>query len=323
MAKNQKTIAIIASGGGHTAYAVAVAEELTSKADIYVVIPAGDRWTRAKMEKYGQVFETEKAAPGSSIWKRVLAVVEGFFQGLKLPKADVVVATGSNHSIGPALALKLRGAKLIVIEAIDRVVTKSQAINILSRFADIVALHWEEQKNNYPRGKVYGPILPKVKNVEDKKEEWILITMGTEGYREFFEYLAGNSDELFESEKIALQTGKVSPTQFEGKFWRVFDFDKNFELWLSGAKLVITHQGATAAESAILYRKPTIICFNKRLSGTSGREDTRAFAKLIGAEFCEDFEELRVALKKVKTPRTWKLGSESLAADILSLVNKK
>ncbi len=312
-------ITIIASGGGHTAYAEAVAEQLVERAKITVIVPKGDRWTRAKMEKYGQVFETEKAAPGTPLWKRILSVLKGFLEGLRIPKADVVVATGSNHSIGPALALKLKGAKLVVIEAIDRTVTKSKAVDILSRFADIVALHWDEQKKNYPKGKVYGPILPSAR-VNGRNDGYVLITFGTEGFEEFFDLVAKMPDV---AKRAVLQTGKVPADKYADRFLKVFQFDPEFNKWLAEADVVVTHQGATAAEAAIIYKKPTIIVFNHKLTGTSGRKDTEVFARKVGAVFVERYSEFngqhilqaKTMAKEIKHEN----GSTKLAEDVLRL----
>ncbi len=49
-------ILIAASGGGHTGYAVALAQRLVEAGiEPDFAIPVGDEWTRSKVERYGGV----------------------------------------------------------------------------------------------------------------------------------------------------------------------------------------------------------------------------------------------------------------------------
>ena len=46
---NEKII-VTASGGGHTGYAVALAQRLHGRADTLFIIPRNDKWTKSKVK---------------------------------------------------------------------------------------------------------------------------------------------------------------------------------------------------------------------------------------------------------------------------------
>ena len=56
-------VVITASGGGHTGYDVALAQRLHGRADLLFIIPRSDKWTRSKVEQYGEVVETIGCIP--------------------------------------------------------------------------------------------------------------------------------------------------------------------------------------------------------------------------------------------------------------------
>lgn len=47
-------IVLTASGGGHTGYAVSLAQKLSGRAEVLFIIPKSDVWSRIKVEKYGR-----------------------------------------------------------------------------------------------------------------------------------------------------------------------------------------------------------------------------------------------------------------------------
>ncbi|MEL9970018.1 MAG: glycosyltransferase [Metallosphaera sp.] len=312
-----RSLLIIASGGGHSGFARAIAEYLPFKADF--VIPKGDENSRKLLEPYAErIYEVSKPREpkGSnvSVFPRLFSALS---ESLSIPRYKVTIATGSNHSLIPSLVQKSKGSIIFSIESQDRIITKGKAVSILSRFSKGVFLHWKEQAKLYENGIVVGPILQRRK-YEPRDEGYILITAGTEGFKPLFDKIVNAG-----LKNAIIQTGKVSPEYYLKRGVKAFSFDPDLERLIASASVVITHQGKTAMESAVLYRKPTIIVFNKSLTRAATYEDVKLYSSILGATFIGDpstwgSEEVLInAIEKSKQPETYEPGTEKLVKVIV------
>ncbi len=255
-----RRISITASGGGHTGYAVSLAQRLYGKVEMVFFVPRGDGWTISKVERYGPYVEIVKPrGPNEGFSKLLTGLPKAMLESFKHVRGlDVLVSTGSNHSVAPAIAAWVRGIPVINIESSVRFTRPSSSAKHLSRIADLTVLQWEEQKEILPRGRVFGPLyeLPEY-GVEDKG--YILVTAGTYGYKKLFDTILDLG-----LDNVVLQTGRVDPSSYRKARpnWIVFDYDPVFSKWIAGASLVITHLGKTVIDSALTYGKPTIIIPN-------------------------------------------------------------
>ena len=76
-------VVITASGGGHTGYAVALAQRLRGKAEMLFIVPRGDKWSRSKVERFGRVVEVSKPrGPRDSLAKLVLRMPGALLESL-------------------------------------------------------------------------------------------------------------------------------------------------------------------------------------------------------------------------------------------------
>ncbi len=317
-----RKIIITASGGGHTGYAVALAQRLKGKADMLFIVPRGDKWTISKVKEYGPVVEVVKArGPRNSIFKLLARMPKAFLESLSKVKGDyeVIVNTGSNHSIPPTVIGKLKGLKVISIESSVRFTRPSKAVKLLKSFSDIIALQWHEQLKLYPNGKVYGPLFEKPL-YKPYNGGYILVTGGTYGHKQLFDIMVETN-----LDNVVLQTGRINPEYYRKlkPQWTIFDFDPDFGRWIAGAQLVITHLGKTIIDAALTYRKPTIIVPNPEWRLTAGIEDAKILAKKLNA-ICLDKlskDELLRAIEEIKDrkPPIYNDGAEKLANDILKL----
>ena len=159
-----KRVIITASGGGHTGYAVALAQRLKGKAEMTFIVPEGDSWSKSKVEKYGKIVYIRKArGPKDSLAKAIPGLIKAGLQSLKRVEDlyDVFVSTGSNHSVPPALTAKIKGLKLINIESSVRFTKASLSVRALKYISDLTVLQWFEQKKILPKGTVVGPLFEK------------------------------------------------------------------------------------------------------------------------------------------------------------------
>ncbi|BBD71674.1 polysaccharide biosynthesis protein [Sulfodiicoccus acidiphilus] len=308
-------VLIIASGGGHTGYARAIAQYLEEKVDF--VVPEGDLLSRKLLEPYARkIFEVAKGREPSG-GSLLLGVLRALTQSFQLPKYDATVATGSNHSVVPSLIERVKGSSIYAIESQDRIVTRGKAIHLISRFSRAVFLHWKEQLPLYKNGVVTGPIVEKPK-YDARDEGYVLFTAGSMGFHRLFKKA------LALQVKGVVQTGRLSPDLYRSQRpdWNFFDYDIDLERWIAHASIVVTHQGKTAMEAVVMYRKPTVVVYNSDWTRAASREDTKIYAELLGAYFLEDpskwkGDELNTALASVKEPKPIEPGTIKLVNYVL------
>ena len=315
-------VVVTASGGGHTGYAVALAQRLHGRADLLFIIPKGDVWSRSKVERFGEVVEVSKPrGPRDSLGKLVLRMPGAFFESLGCVPGgyDVFVSSGSNHSVPPAIVARLKGLRVYNVESSVRFTRPSLSARWLRLFSHVTVLQWEEQLKLHPNGVVYGPFY-ELPEYEPSDRGYILVTGGTYGHKLLFDAVS----EL-ELDNVVLQTGRVDPEPYVRKHpeWTVFRFDPDFGRWIAGASVVVSHLGKTVVDAALTYRKPVVIVPNPEWTLTAGWEDARILARKLNAVVVENISSktLLEAIEEAKKrkPPTYPDGAEKLAKEILEL----
>jgi len=315
-------IVIVASGGGHTGYAVALAQRLMNRAKMIFIVPEGDLWTKSKVEMYGSIVYVRKArGPRDNLIKAVPGLIKAGIESFHMVSKnyDALVSSGSNHSVPPAIVGKLKGLKLINIESSVRFTRPSMSARFLEPLSDLTALQWPEQKRILPSGKLVGPIYEKPL-YKPHDEGYILVTGGTYGHKILFDII----DKL-DLDRIVLQTGRINPEPYKKKHkdWIVFDFDPDFGKWIAGASVVVSHLGKTVLDAALTYQKPVIIALNPEWRYTAGREDAAILAKKLNAVLVEEITRKNIlnALKEAEkhVPPKYPDGAQKLANEILKI----
>lgn len=315
-----KKIVLTASGGGHTGYAVALAQRLAGRAEMLFLVPEGDRWTASKVEGFGRIVFTRKArGPRDPLWKAVPGLLKAGWQSLwRVPRSyDVFVSSGSNHSVPPALAARLKGLKLVNIESSVRFTRPSMSARVLKPFSHLTVLQWPEQEEILPGGVVVGPLYEEPL-YEPRDEGYILVTGGTYGHKLLFDLV-----DRLGMERVVLQTGRVDPGPYREKHpeWRVFDFDPDFARWIAGASIVVSHLGKTVIDAALTYRKPVVIAPNPEWRLTAGWRDAEILAEKLNAVLLKDLEPgaLEEAIEEARrrSPPRYEDGARNLAEILL------
>jgi UDP-N-acetylglucosamine:LPS N-acetylglucosamine transferase len=92
---------------------------------------------------------------------------------------------------------------------------------------------------------------------------------------------------------------------------------------LAGADVVVTASGSTVLESAIVYKKPTIISYNPEWTRTAKYEDILMLSKKVNGVLLEEFSHktLMDAIEKARKqkPPEIKSGAGKLSERILEL----
>ncbi len=187
-------------------------------------------------------------------------------------------------------------------------------MSLLSRFSEKVFVHWEEQRSLYRNSYVTGPIVEKPR-YSPRDSGYVLVTAGTMGFPRLFKEVSKTKGFDF-----VVQTGQVEPSTVTAS--KVFSFDPDMERIIANASIVVTHQGKTAMESVVMYRKPTVIVYNADWTKAATKEDTRLYAKILGATFLDDPStwkggELTKALSNPMEPKQYGPGTGKLVDFIL------
>ena len=316
-----KEILILAGGGGHTAYAYALAQALCDRASLSFLVPEGDALSEKRLSKFGAVDHLVKArGPTTPAHKFVVGLTRAFATSSnKVPRRiSAVVSSGSNFCVPPAFTAWLKGIPVINIESSVRFTKASKTALVLQPISTLTALHWEEQKRLLGNGIVVGPLLPKPE-VEAWNGDYTLVTGGTMGHKRLFDAISE-----INLDNVVLQTGRVDPGPYrkEHPNWKIVPFSSRFHELIAGAKLVVTHFGATALE-ALTYRKPIVMVLNPEWKRTVGKPDAEILAEKINAVFIWDLSlrGLLSAMEEAESRKTPTLldGARKLAEMILDV----
>ena len=319
----QGRVLILAGGGGHTGYAYALAQALHGKVFLFFLAPKGDALSERRLSKLGKVeFLIKPRGPKTPIHQFVTRLIKAFMESVGQPfhEFDVVVSSGSNFCVPPAIIAWIRGVPVVNMECFIRFVKPSKSARILQLFSTITALQWAEQKRLL-KGTVIGPMLPKPE-VKPQNRGYILVAGGTYGHKLLF-------DTLMESNlhNVVLQTGRVDPTSYIEKHpeWKVTTVTEAFHELLAGAELVVTHLGVTALE-AVVYKKPVVLVPNPEWTRTGTPEDAKYLAKKINAVLVSEIklENLLDAIEEAKKRKVPNLpdGAQNLANMIMQLLKE-
>lgn len=313
-----KDVLILAGGGGHTGYGYTLAQNLYGRANLTFLAPEGDSLSQKRLSRFGDVYPLIKPkGPKTPHHEFIPRLIKAFPEASKYVSGDfdVVVSTGSNFCIPPAILAWLRGIPVVNIESSVRFVKPSKTAFLLQPISALTALQWEEQRKILS-GVVVGPLIPKPE-VEPKNEGYILVTGGTEGHKLLFDVIAKSN-----LKNVVMQTGRVNPEPYRRMHpeWKIIDYSTEFHRLIAGAEVVVTHFGMTVLE-ALVYRKPTVIVPNPEWTRAATTEDAKHYARKVNAVIVTEItlEKILKAIEEAKEKEQPQLpnGALNLANIIL------
>jgi len=313
-------VLILAGGGGHTGIAYALAQALHKRVSLSFLAPQGDDFSEKRLSKFGRVeFLIKPRGPKTPAHIFAVRLTKALMDSARraFHEFDVVVSTGSNFCVPPAILAWMRGVPVVNIESLVRFTSPSKAAHILQPFSTVTALHWEEQRR-FMKGVVVGPTLAKPQ-FKPWNGGYILVSGGTHGHRLLFDTFSESN-----LNNVVLQTGEINPAPYVKKHpgWKIIALTTRFHELLAGAELVATHSGQTALEAA-LYKKPVVLAPNPEWTRTAGITDSEYLARKINAVLVYEIN-LETILEAIKEARKRKIptlpnGAENLANMIVRL----
>jgi UDP-N-acetylglucosamine:LPS N-acetylglucosamine transferase len=329
-------VILLAGGGGHTGYAYSLAQHLSKKCELEAFYPQNDELSFKRLSKYAETKSIVlPRGPKTGMVPFVKGLAKSFLQSSKLLKGKyVIVSTGNNFCIPPSLISWTKSNPIVNLEASVRFVGPSKTANILKRFAKITALHWEEQRKIFPNGEVFGPIItePVVKSHNDG---YVLVTGGTYGHSGIMNTGGTyghsgimNSLDSLDLENVVVQSGPHNLDKLKEKHpsWNIFAWSDKFHEILAGADVVVTASGSTVLESAIVYKKPTIISYNPEWTRTAKYEDILMLSKKVNGVLLEKFTHNSlmdaIEMARKQKPPEIKSGAGKLSKRILEFAEE-
>jgi len=316
-----KKVLILAGGGGHTGHAYALAQALREKGvSLFFFVPKGDNLSAKRLSKFGKVdFLVKPRDPKTPTLEFAQRLIKSFLHSIvKMSgRFDVVISTGSNFGLFPALIAWIRGIPILSVESVIRFTKASMTTRLLHPISSITALQWEEQKKLL-KGVVVGPILPKPE-IKPWNGGYVLVTVGTHGHKPLVDTLAESN-----LQNIIVQIGKMDPRPYAEKHpeWKIIAQTERFHELIAGAQVVVTHFGFTLLET-VAYGKPSVVVVNPEWIRTVGFEDAKHLAKKTNAVLISKIttESLIDAIKEAKNRKvpTFTSGAERLSDIILKM----
>lgn len=276
-----KRILILAGGGGHTGYAYALAQNLYGRASLTFLAPKEDLLSQRRLSRFGKVYPLIRPrGPKTPCREFIPRLIRAFPEASKYVSDDynVIISTGNNFCIPPSILAWLKNIPIINIESSVRFTKPSKTALFLQPISKLTVLQWEEQKKNLRRGIVVGPLIPKPEE-NSRNEGYVLVTGGTEGYKQLFDIIARSN-----LKDVIMQTGKVNPEPYRKAHpeWKIISYSTEFYKLIAGADVVVTHFGSTVLE-ALIYRKPVVIVPNPEWTRAASIEDSIRFARKVNA----------------------------------------
>lgn len=287
-------VLVLASGGGHTGYAIAVAERLVEQypsTKLLFIVPSNDKWSidriKRRLSNARFIEVTKLRNPGEPFVKTIYRLPRVFADSLRINGFfNAMICTGSNHSVIPAVIARLKRVveSIFCIEDVFRLDKPSRAVNVLYKLGLAnVFLQWREQYKLYSRRSVYVGLIYEKPMYRSMDKGYVLVTMGTLGHPSLAELLLKTN-----LENVVVQTGRlVDPRYVQSRKpgWRAFAFDPDIDKLIAEASVVVSSPGLTVINAAIAYRKPTVMVYNPNIVlGASFNEIARV-AEMLNIPF--------------------------------------
>lgn len=146
-------IMAVLGGGGHTTETLMLVDRLGPDHRYCYVINRGDRLSPGAIKIPGPVSNVQ--SPGiwgegffGFLFKSLKSLIESFLV-VQRSGADVIISVGKDITVPVTLAGKLLGKKIVFVESMQKVYTKSLCGRIVYPYADLFFVQWPELRKRY------------------------------------------------------------------------------------------------------------------------------------------------------------------------------
>lgn len=153
--KNKEKIMIVLGSGGHTAQMLKLVDLLGKKHDYEYILAKEDSLSEKKIKIKGKISKIKRTREiGENIFSAILKQIRACFEVypiIKRSKSKAIIACGPHISIPICFVGKILCKKIIFIESWSRIYHKSSSGKVVSKFADLFFVQWQEMKKVYPK----------------------------------------------------------------------------------------------------------------------------------------------------------------------------
>lgn len=148
----EKKICFISSSGGHLEQLKQL-KMVAEKYDHYYVLPRNASTEKFKGKKYlvGDFYRKKHI---QFLFRFAFTAIQQLYIFVK-ERPDVVITTGAGVVIPTCIYAHLLGKKLIYIESFARMKSLNKTAELLSKYADLFIVQWEDLRKILPNA-VYG-----------------------------------------------------------------------------------------------------------------------------------------------------------------------
>ena len=150
----------ILGSGGHTAEMLELSKQIKDNINYFYVIQKSDKLSKNKIKFPGKIIFVERTREiNDKKIAYVFKTIKLFFRSIsiiKKNKIDVIITAGPGISIPFCYAGKFLNKKIIFIESLARIKTKSISGKLIYPIADLFFVQWKENLTNYPKAKYCG-----------------------------------------------------------------------------------------------------------------------------------------------------------------------
>lgn len=152
-----KKVLFISSTGGHLSELLRLSP-MFSKYDYYIVTEQKEA-NKDLLDKYKGKVEFLSYGTKKDIFTYPFKLIYNAFKSLKIYlkfRPKVIITTGTHTAGAMCVIGKIFGSKIIYIETLANIKTKTQTGKLVYRIADLFIVQWEEMLKVYPKAKYWG-----------------------------------------------------------------------------------------------------------------------------------------------------------------------
>lgn len=257
----ERPVCLAASPGGHLAELQAVAGAFAGRRRVWVTGASGQAEAlRAAGEEARVLPAWGRDPPGLRGFPPNVRAATGLVRALR---PALVVTTGAGLVVPFALAARLAGSELVLVESMARVLDASLTGRILAPLARVVLVQWPEMARVYRRARVCRPALLERRGGDARAAagRGTFVSVGTRP--EPFDRLLAMADRAVTSgalpEPVVAQSGASSyrPVSFSATPWLA---PEEVSRAVGAARCVVCHGGAAMVAAAIgAGRRPLVL----------------------------------------------------------------
>jgi UDP-N-acetylglucosamine--N-acetylmuramyl-(pentapeptide) pyrophosphoryl-undecaprenol N-acetylglucosamine transferase len=266
---DRQVIHLAASNGGHLDLLIAVKDALRGYTRVWIT---PDSAPADELRRQGETVHSVPRYDRQLMGKAFLRSVAEAARLVASERPRLVVTSGAGAMLPFCALARATGARLIFVETMARVTSRSASGTVLSRLASNVLVQWPEAVPLYPRSKLCNPALLEEVAPSGYAGDGTFVAVGT--HRQPFDRLLQIVDDAARGGALPLpvhaQLGvsQYRPRHYQGVDWLTPD---EIDEAIGRAQCVVTHAGSGLISAALRNgRRPLVL---PRLAGLGEHVD--------------------------------------------------